>query len=41
MKNKTKGVIAGLAGLALLSGGATFALWTDTRQPRRRHHHER
>lgn len=30
MKNKTKGVIAGLAGLALLSGGATFALWTDT-----------
>ena len=30
MKNKTKGVIAGLAGLALLSGGTTFALWSDS-----------
>lgn len=28
MKNKTKGVIAGVAGLALLTGGATFARWT-------------
>ena len=29
MKNRTKGVIAGIAGLALLSGGTTFALWQD------------
>lgn len=29
MKNKTKGVIAGIAGLALLTGGTTFALWSD------------
>jgi alternate signal-mediated exported protein len=28
MRNKTKGAIAGLAGLALLAGGSTFALWT-------------
>ena len=28
MKNRTKGVIAGIAGLALLSGGTTFALWS-------------
>lgn len=28
MKNKTKGVIAGVAGLALLTGGTTFALWS-------------
>lgn len=30
MKNTTKGVIAGVAGLALLTGGATFALWSDS-----------
>jgi len=30
MRNKTKGVIAGVAGLALLSGGVTFALWSDS-----------
>jgi len=29
MKNRTKGVIAGLTGLALLTGGTTFALWQD------------
>jgi len=29
MRNKTKGVIAGLAGAALLTGGTTFALWQD------------
>ncbi|UZN02238.1 alternate-type signal peptide domain-containing protein [Cellulomonas sp. S1-8] len=28
MKNKTKGLIAGVAGIALLTGGSTFALWT-------------
>ncbi|MCC2312654.1 alternate-type signal peptide domain-containing protein [Cellulomonas xiejunii] len=28
MKNKTKGIIAGVAGIALLSGGSTFALWS-------------
>lgn len=28
MKNKTKGVIAGIAGIALLTGGSTFALWS-------------
>ncbi len=28
MKNKTKGVIAGVAGVALLTGGSTFALWS-------------
>lgn len=28
MKNKTKGLIAGAAGIALLTGGSTFALWT-------------
>src|SRR5690606_180399 len=30
MNNKTKGVIAGIAGLALLGGGTTFALWSDS-----------
>ena len=30
MNNRTKGVIAGIAGLALLTGGTTFALWSDT-----------
>ena len=30
MNNKTKGVIAGIAGLALLGGGATFATWSDS-----------
>ena len=30
MRNKTKGVIAGVAGLALLSGGVTYSLWSDT-----------
>jgi alternate signal-mediated exported protein len=28
MNNRTKGVIAGIAGLALLTGGTTFAVWT-------------
>jgi len=28
MNNKTKGVIAGIAGIALLGGGTTFALWS-------------
>ena len=28
MKNKTKGIIAGVAGIALLTGGSTFALWS-------------
>jgi len=28
MKNKTKGLIAGVAGIALLTGGTTFAVWT-------------
>jgi alternate signal-mediated exported protein len=27
MNNKTKGLIAGIAGIALLGGGSTFALW--------------
>ncbi|SFJ80579.1 alternate-type signal peptide domain-containing protein [Cellulomonas sp. KH9] len=30
MKNRTKGVIAGAAGVALLAGGTTFALWSDS-----------
>ncbi|MFS0703086.1 alternate-type signal peptide domain-containing protein [Cellulomonas sp. 179-A 9B4 NHS] len=30
MNNKTKGIIAGAAGIALLAGGATFATWSDT-----------
>jgi alternate signal-mediated exported protein len=30
MNNKTKGVIAGIAGIALLAGGSTFALWSDS-----------
>jgi len=30
MNNKTKGVIAGIAGIALLGGGTTFALWSDS-----------
>lgn len=30
MKNTTKGAIAGGAGLVLLAGGSTFALWSDT-----------
>ena len=30
MRNKTKGVIAGVAGLALLSGGVTYSLWSDS-----------
>lgn len=30
MHNKTKGVIAGVAGIALLAGGSTFALWKDS-----------
>lgn len=30
MKNTTKGLFAGAAGLALVLGGATFALWSDT-----------
>lgn len=29
MNNKTKGAIAGIAGIALLAGGTTFALWND------------
>jgi alternate signal-mediated exported protein len=28
MNNKTKGVIAGIAGITLLAGGSTFALWS-------------
>ncbi len=28
MKSKTKGLIAGVAGIALLAGGSTFALWS-------------
>lgn len=28
MQNKTKGLIAGVAGIALLTGGSTFALWS-------------
>jgi alternate signal-mediated exported protein len=30
MNNKTKGVIAGIAGITLLAGGSTFALWSDS-----------
>lgn len=30
MNNKTKGAVAGVAGLALLAGGTTFALWEDS-----------
>ncbi|GAA4477295.1 hypothetical protein GCM10023190_16690 [Enteractinococcus fodinae] len=30
MKNTTKGFLAGAAGLGLVLGGSTFALWTDT-----------
>ena len=30
MNNKTKGAIAGIAGIALLAGGTTFALWNDS-----------
>ncbi|QCB92924.1 alternate-type signal peptide domain-containing protein [Cellulomonas shaoxiangyii] len=30
MQNKTKGILAGVAGVALLTSGATFALWTDS-----------
>ncbi|MBO0899659.1 alternate-type signal peptide domain-containing protein [Cellulomonas sp. zg-ZUI22] len=30
MKNRTKGVVAGVAGVALLAGGTTFALWSDS-----------
>ena len=30
MKNTTKGFLAGAAGLGLILGGSTFALWTDT-----------
>lgn len=29
MNKATKGLIAGVAGIGLLSGGATFALWSD------------
>lgn len=32
MKKKTTGVIAGAAGVALLMGGGTFALWSDSAQ---------
>ncbi|ADG75525.1 conserved hypothetical protein [Cellulomonas flavigena DSM 20109] len=30
MQNKTKGLIAGVAGIALLTGGSTFALWSSS-----------
>lgn len=30
MNKKTKGVLAGAAGIALLAGGTTFATWTET-----------
>jgi len=30
MKNKTKGLIAGVAGIALLTGGSTFAVWSSS-----------
>lgn len=30
MKKKTTGIIAGAAGAALLMGGSTFALWSDS-----------
>lgn len=30
MKNRTKGAVAGVAGVALLAGGTTFALWSDS-----------
>lgn len=30
MNNKTKGAIAGVAGIALIAGGGTFALWSDS-----------
>lgn len=30
MNKKTKGIIAGAAGIALLAGGATFATWSDS-----------
>lgn len=30
MNNKTKGAIAGIAGIALLAGGTTFALWNGS-----------
>jgi len=30
MNKKTKGILAGVAGIALLTGGATFATWSDS-----------
>lgn len=30
MNSRTKGIIAGTAGIALLAGGATFATWSDS-----------
>jgi alternate signal-mediated exported protein len=30
MNNKTKGALAGVAGVAILAGGTTFALWSDS-----------
>ena len=30
MNKKTKGVLAGVAGIALLAGGTTFATWSET-----------
>lgn len=30
MNNRTKGAVAGVAGVALLAGGTTFALWLDS-----------
>lgn len=32
MNNKTKGIAAGAAGVALLLGGTTFALWSDSEE---------
>ncbi|WP_052436658.1 alternate-type signal peptide domain-containing protein [Georgenia sp. SUBG003] len=30
MNNRTKGALAGVAGVAILAGGTTFALWSDS-----------
>jgi predicted ribosomally synthesized peptide with SipW-like signal peptide len=32
MNNKTKGALAGVAGVAILAGGTTFALWSDSEE---------
>ena len=37
MQKKTTGVLAGVAGAALLMGGTTFALWSDSAEIGRAH----